>query len=306
MKKTILKTAIAATLGAVIAMPAHAAVNNFNYTGFFTMLDPTGKALSNSSAAKGANSFQTPITGTMSFDTTTGAGTGTVVPFQFFGGDPTLPASAVGMNMQAIGNGMGGAGTLVLGNMLFNWNTNNGIPVSIVLDAAGFFGNNLTGGGAGALPASDGTYVGGTGPGLVTGPGGFAGYLGLGPVPIATTAYNTTNAPGCATGACMNVSPSGFLPLVTDTTANTNDFVANTGGTIGGSPFADGPFAGFNANFDITTMAFTSQGGVINGGQPFPVSASAPPAVPIPAAVWLFGSGLLGLVGVARRKKSNV
>ena len=27
-------------------------------------------------------------------------------------------------------------------------------------------------------------------------------------------------------------------------------------------------------------------------------------AVPVPAAVWLFGSGLLGLVGVARRKKS--
>ena len=25
--------------------------------------------------------------------------------------------------------------------------------------------------------------------------------------------------------------------------------------------------------------------------------------VPIPAAVWLFGSGLMGLVGVARRKK---
>ena len=27
------------------------------------------------------------------------------------------------------------------------------------------------------------------------------------------------------------------------------------------------------------------------------------PAVPVPAAVWLFGSGLMGLVGVARRKK---
>jgi len=26
--------------------------------------------------------------------------------------------------------------------------------------------------------------------------------------------------------------------------------------------------------------------------------------VPVPAAVWLFGSGLLGLVGMARRKKS--
>jgi len=28
-------------------------------------------------------------------------------------------------------------------------------------------------------------------------------------------------------------------------------------------------------------------------------------AVPIPAAVWLFGSGLLGLVGMARRKKAS-
>ena len=28
------------------------------------------------------------------------------------------------------------------------------------------------------------------------------------------------------------------------------------------------------------------------------------PSVPIPAAIWLFGSGFLGLVGIARRKKS--
>lgn len=32
--------------------------------------------------------------------------------------------------------------------------------------------------------------------------------------------------------------------------------------------------------------------------------AKAGPVVPVPAAVWLFGSGLLGLVGVARRKKT--
>jgi len=29
-------------------------------------------------------------------------------------------------------------------------------------------------------------------------------------------------------------------------------------------------------------------------------------AVPVPAAMWLFGSGLLGLVGVARRKSANI
>jgi hypothetical protein len=47
-----------------------------------------------------------------------------------------------------------------------------------------------------------------------------------------------------------------------------------------------GPFANFQANFNAN-MASTPD--------------AAP--VPVPAAVWLFGSGLLGLVGVARRKK---
>ena len=28
-------------------------------------------------------------------------------------------------------------------------------------------------------------------------------------------------------------------------------------------------------------------------------------SVPIPATVWLFGSGLLGLIGIARRKKTS-
>lgn len=30
----------------------------------------------------------------------------------------------------------------------------------------------------------------------------------------------------------------------------------------------------------------------------------SPAAVPVPAAVWLFGSGLVGLAGVARRRKA--
>ena len=31
---------------------------------------------------------------------------------------------------------------------------------------------------------------------------------------------------------------------------------------------------------------------------------ATPQVVPVPAAVWLFGSGLIGLIGVARRRKS--
>ena len=35
-----------------------------------------------------------------------------------------------------------------------------------------------------------------------------------------------------------------------------------------------------------------------------PGSISGETAVPVPAAVWLFGSGLLGLIGISRRKKT--
>jgi len=45
---------------------------------------------------------------------------------------------------------------------------------------------------------------------------------------------------------------------------------------------AGGPFANFQANFNLNGIT--------------------PAAVPLPPAVWLLGSGLLGLVGVARRK----
>jgi hypothetical protein len=41
---------------------------------------------------------------------------------------------------------------------------------------------------------------------------------------------------------------------------------------------------------------------VLYGGIPIVGTITS---VPLPAAVWLFGSGLLGLVGIARRKNST-
>ena len=61
----------------------------------------------------------------------------------------------------------------------------------------------------------------------------------------------------------------------------------NADGIMGIPMAPGGPFAGFNAGFNAT-MAATPK----------------PSTVPVPAAVWLFGSGLMGLVGVARRRKN--
>ncbi len=59
---------------------------------------------------------------------------------------------------------------------------------------------------------------------------------------------------------------------------------------IPGNPMDNGPFFGSNAAFDgVATISSVDMG-------------PQPSAVPVPAAAWLLGSGLLGLVGVARRK----
>ncbi len=275
LKKTALCLAVTAALGA--SATASAAIVNFSYNGDFTMLTGTGAPLANTSYTNGAGGYlvRTPITGTMSFNTATGAGTGTVNSFNFFSG--TAPAVATGIDFQAIGNGAGGPGTLVLGNMLFNWNGDNGIPVSIVLDASGMF----AAGGA-TSTYTVGQVINQSSPGDVLPASNYMakGLDTIGLVPIATTTWNTTTC----SGAGLNSNPSGCLPLVADTVVPVNYSPTQTG--IGGNPMIAGPFVGYNANFDITSMTVTS-------------------VVPVPAAVWLLGSGLLGLVGVARRKRSN-
>ena len=66
------------------------------------------------------------------------------------------------------------------------------------------------------------------------------------------------------------------------------DSIDVDGDGVPGLAMIDGAFVGFNANFSVNAASYE-----VN-----------PAVVPVPAAVWLFGSGLLGLVGVARRKKA--
>jgi len=74
---------------------------------------------------------------------------------------------------------------------------------------------------------------------------------------------------------------------------------------------AFGTYFTWSVNPDIPVVAVFNQDGSAGQAVPMqigPFPGQAPTfqgtvsAVPVPAAVWLFGSGLLGLVGVARRK----
>jgi len=70
------------------------------------------------------------------------------------------------------------------------------------------------------------------------------------------------------------------------------------------SPNANG-FFGLTSDVAIDYVIIRN--GIFPGGgndRFFIDNLSADAVVPVPAAVWLFGSGLIGLIGIARRKKS--
>jgi hypothetical protein len=60
---------------------------------------------------------------------------------------------------------------------------------------------------------------------------------------------------------------------------------------------------GLNGTFGTSTN-FTATKTIFNGEDFTRAQFQAVTPVPLPAAVWLFGSGLLGLIGVSRRKKT--
>lgn len=66
-------------------------------------------------------------------------------------------------------------------------------------------------------------------------------------------------------------------------------------------PNINGGFFGFISDVAFTSVDFVLTSGAADG---FAIDNVVYSPVPLPAAAWLFGSGLLGLVGMSRRKKS--
>ena len=247
----------------------NAAVFEFHFTGQYTLIDGAG-----------VPADQQAIDSTLTYDDSTGTGFSaglTISNFATFGNTATI----YDISLQRLS---GINSHLVLGNMLADWGVNTGVPLSMVWDASGLFnaidyglqagdvisGTDLKRNGAviadvgSAAPASDGILNPNTG--LL---------LNQGPAPLAMTTLNTSTL--CIPYVdCNGNALSGGEPLFDD--------------GISGSPMIDGPFPGLSVNFDI--------------GSGNSLTVLNVTTVPVPAAVWLFGSGLIGLVGVVRRRKA--
>jgi hypothetical protein len=135
--------------------------------------------------------------------------------------------------------------------------------------------------------------------------------LGIGLMAMQTASAATLTLSGANPSVSVfqgthDVSVLGSVPAGTSLWLSTNDNFSNQNVTVG-SPFSFtgagdvllGAVGGALVNFSLT---FTGGGAIAlfltdeDGNAP-PVNG-----VPVPAAVWLFGSALMGLVGVARRK----
>lgn len=125
----------------------------------------------------------------------------------------------------------------------------------------------------------------------------------------AYTTFTTTSATAGLAGGPATINGAGLTSIGDVDGDGVNDYsaVLVSGGAVGsswGGFFGAGYFETWSINLLSNTwpIGFSKDTIFATAGGDFAQSASVS-SVPVPAAVWLFGSGLMGLVGVARRRK---
>jgi hypothetical protein len=249
------------------ALPAvtQAAIIDFHFTGNLMVAGPgpSGSIINNGEDASGIPIPLTPISATLSYNTVTGIG-GSDMSIVMSGGFWSSPATFHDISLQYDG------GTTINGNILVDWNGTSNMPMHINWDASGL------------LNAIDiGLNVGDTISGTTlkqdtTGDGNFDTFTDV------FSASPHSDYLMSVSSYSSFYADEGPAPLAATASSLGLGYDIN-GVYIGGTPF-DGIK------------------GLINIGSGNSLTVTSYSVVPVPAAVWLFGTGLLTLIGMSRRR----
>jgi len=258
---------------------AVSAIYEFDFTGRLTVLNGGGEIISDRNSAGVLDPYgaQTYISSTLTYDDTLRSGSLglTIAPFEFL-----IPGNTVihDIEFQNLTD------NLLIGNMLVDWGGSSNIELTTIWDASGFF--NAIENTLGGLQAGD----------VISGNkilrGGIILDDNIGSATPATDGVNSVwVSDGTNNDLISYTVEQGPAPIVM-TTWNYSDGSLYDDG-IAGSPLTGGPFPGFNINLDI------------GSGNSLTLTSVNSSVVPVPAAVWLFSSGVLSLIGINRLTNSS-
>jgi hypothetical protein len=140
---------------------------------------------------------------------------------------------------------------------------------------------------------------------------------------LTPTSASYINLTGCGATPCLatrvGAGPQNLPWTLTNTGGSNYHFtgLGNPGATgliIGPAAVANSsingathqPYIDGTATFNLALAGVTSDTVISNVSFSFGTNEETRIGIPIPAAVWLFGSGLLGLIGIARRRQAGI